>query len=135
MLSGKAVRSTVDDKVYNIDKFYNCNTSNVLYVITCGACSIQYVGRTTRRLRDRFREHLVDKRGLKSTNVAHHFNSMHGGDVSLVHMQMVERVKASSRGDVFRLLCKREVFWIFKLRSRIPEGLNHEWDVTHYYEG
>lgn len=66
-------------RIFKIDTFFNCNTNYVTYVITCGACSMQYVGRTIHRLRDRFCEHLIDIRNNKPTNVAFHFNLMHGG--------------------------------------------------------
>lgn len=73
-------------------------------------------------------------KGEQSTNVACHFNSRHGGNLSFVQVQIIEKVKTPWKGgDIFRRLCKREVFWIFKLRSRIPEGMNYEWDVTHYH--
>lgn len=51
------------------------------------------VGRTNFRLRDRFHEHLSNIRVGKSTNVGRHFNDNHDGDVALVHVQVVERVK------------------------------------------
>lgn len=38
--------------------FFNCNTKYVVYIIICKTCTVQYVGRTNRRLRDRFYEHL-----------------------------------------------------------------------------
>lgn len=109
MLRGDMIRSTVDDRTYSINRFYNCNTVNV-----------QYVGRTTHMLKYRFREHLADIRGCKSTNVSPYFISMHEGDLSLVQVQILKKVRIPSRGgDVFHLLCKRELFWIFKLQSRI----------------
>lgn len=37
-------------------------------------------------------------------------------------------------GGKFHLLCKREVFWIFSLNTRIPLGMNFEWDVSYYYD-
>lgn len=84
---------------------------------------------------DRFCKHLSEIKINKSTNVARHFNSTHGGDLSLVQVQIIDNVKTPQRGgDTFHLLCKRDVFWNFKLQTRIPNGLNFEWDVTHYYE-
>lgn len=98
-------------KIFKIDTYFNYNTNYVIYVITCGACSIEYVGRTIHRLRGRFCGHLSDIRNNKSTNVAFYFNLMHGGDLSLVQVQVIEKVKTPQRGgDLCCLLCKREVF-------------------------
>jgi hypothetical protein len=35
----------------------NCITKNVIYVVTCKKCELQYVGQTSRRLKDRALEH------------------------------------------------------------------------------
>ena len=40
-----------------------CNTKNLIYMIQCNRCHLQYIGETKRRLKDRFNEHRrsVDK--------------------------------------------------------------------------
>ena len=35
----------------------DCNTSNLIYLITCKKCSLQYVGETCQKLRERFNHH------------------------------------------------------------------------------
>lgn len=52
---GDVIHST---SFYSI--FINCNTRFLFYVVTCELCSVQYVGRTTHRLRDRLQDHLYD---------------------------------------------------------------------------
>ena len=37
---------------------FNCKTRNVVYCITCEHCKLQYIGRTTRSLDERVREHI-----------------------------------------------------------------------------
>ena len=34
-----------------------CNTKNLIYMIQCNRCNLQYIGETKRRLKDRFNEH------------------------------------------------------------------------------
>lgn len=53
-----AVCSYSAKREHKIQSFFNCNTNYVIYIITCKICYVQYIGRTTRRLRDRFYEHL-----------------------------------------------------------------------------
>lgn len=132
---GKFIQSCTNGRTFEISSFINCNTQFLVYVITCEVCQIQYVGRTTRRFRDRLHDHLYDIEKDRLTNVARHCNSVHHKDVSNLFIQGIERIVTPVRGgDMFQLLCKREVYWIFSLNTRIPAGLNFEWDVSHYYD-
>ena len=58
--TGSLVHSYSSDKSFPIKHFINCNTKFVIYVVACSTCNLQYVGRTTRRLKDRLRDHLYD---------------------------------------------------------------------------
>ncbi|MCP3683732.1 MAG: GIY-YIG nuclease family protein, partial [bacterium] len=54
----------------------NCNTANLVYIITCIVCGMQYVGQTRQKLRDRFRKHRLDVLNKhKDTCLVRHFNS------------------------------------------------------------
>lgn len=81
--------SSVNHRQYSLKQFLNCNTRYVVYVITCKACPTQYVGRTTKHLRDRFWKHLNNIKTDKSTNIERHYNTCHEGDTSLVSVQVV----------------------------------------------
>ena len=54
-----------------------CNTNNIIYMVQCTKCNLQYIGETKRRLKDRFNEHrlAVDKPNTicKPTTVSEHF--------------------------------------------------------------
>ena len=54
---GSEYTSTVTGETYKIDGYYTCNTSNCIYLVTCGICNAQYVGKTTRSMRERHRDH------------------------------------------------------------------------------
>ena len=56
------------------DKINNCGTSNVVYLITCNACSVSYVGETDNQLRTRLNNHRSDIRHYNDTQVTRHFN-------------------------------------------------------------
>lgn len=132
---GEQVGSCTNGRTFNISSFINCKTRFLVYLITWDVCQIQYVGRTTRRLKDRLYDHLFDTEKNKSTNVANHWNSVHFKDTSSLSVQGIEKTVTPARGgDKFRMLCKRKVFWIFSLHTRIPFGLNFGWDVSHYYD-
>lgn len=134
ILGGNTFQTTATQKEFEISSFYNCNTRYVVYLIICELYHIQYVGRTTRRLRDRFYEHVYSVQKNKTTNVARHFRGFHAGYTSAMKVQVIEKIRTPERGgDIFRTLCHKAVFWIFLLQTRIPSGLNFEWDVSHYY--
>lgn len=52
--------SMATGQMYAIKQFVNCNTSYVVYLITCTLCSVQYVGSTVCKFRTRARRHLPD---------------------------------------------------------------------------
>ena len=45
---------------YKIDGYYTCETNNCIYLVTCGICDAQYVGKTTRSMRERHEDHRRD---------------------------------------------------------------------------
>lgn len=61
----------------------------------------------------------------KSTNVAKHFASYHGGNKSTMQVQVIDKIRVPKRG--------RDAFHYY-LQTRIPMGLNFERDVSHFYE-
>ena len=44
-------------ETYHIKSHITCTTFNVIYMIQCRLCNLQYIGETKRRLKDRFNEH------------------------------------------------------------------------------
>ena len=54
-------------KVTQRDKINNCGTSNVVYLITCNAGSVSYVGETGNQLRTRLNNHRSDIRHYNDT--------------------------------------------------------------------
>ena len=93
-------------------------------MIQCNRCSLQYIGETKRRLKDRFNEHRrsVDKTNIKSkhTTVAEHFlshpNHCHT-DMQLIPLELIH----SSRDSIRKA---RESFLIDLARTLEPDGMN-----------
>ena len=59
---------------YKIPGKYNCQSRNVVYVLTCGIHNMQYVGETKQTLNARFRLHESMINTKKENPVADHFN-------------------------------------------------------------
>ena len=100
-----------------------CDTKNLIYMIQCNRCNLQYIGETKRRLKDRFNEHrrTIDNANTKSkpTTAAEHFlSSNHTAN----DMQLIPIEKIFSNRDSIRKA--REAFVIQKGRPLDPDGLN-----------
>ena len=54
---GRTFRSKTNGKEFCINYNLNCNSENMVYVITCKVCGIQYVGSTNTTFRFRFNNH------------------------------------------------------------------------------
>lgn len=71
-------------------------------------------------------------RKIKYTNVAILIASMME-IFQLWEYRSLKKLMYLREGDVIRLLCKREALWIFQFRTRMPHGLNFEWNIIHFY--
>ena len=75
--TGTTIHSTTTDKRFRVKATTNCQTRNVVYMIECGKCSIQYVGETENAFRvclTRFQSDIRHKHMEKP--VAKHFNPL-----------------------------------------------------------
>jgi len=115
--------------------FYDCNSGNLIYLLTCNHCSLQYIGQTARKLRSRINEHLYSINKGKGTCpfLIKHFSSSSpchnkGFRVNVLQKLVgsgltdrgaVDKSKVSDRKDI-------ENGWILKMRTVFPYGLNHD---------
>ncbi len=106
----------------------SCRSSNLIYCITCKKCKVQYVGQTSKRLKDRFAGHFGDiQRDVTDKSVSHHFNSPgHNGtkDMSIYVLEFIKKPALSKQAQSIRL--RRETNWVYVLRTMSPLGLNWE---------
>ena len=67
--------STSTSRMYPITQILNCKSKNVIYLVTCKKCNVQYVGSTSNEFKIRFRNHKSSMITKKRTcEVAIHFN-------------------------------------------------------------
>jgi hypothetical protein len=95
-----------------------CTTSNVIYLLSCRVCGLQYIGETMNTLKKRFYGH----RSTVNTNrppVGQHFN-LPNHSMSDMILQGIESL--GSRSEVVRL--SREKLWMKRLLTIQPHGLN-----------
>lgn len=110
--------SAVTKELFEITDEMNCNTKNVIYLINCIKCQKQYVGQTGRRLKDRLNSHRSNIHNNKQTAVAIHFNEpLH----NYTHLKIIPIEIVNESADRIN----RETFWIQKLKTKYPSGLNN----------
>lgn len=94
-------------------------------------CQKIYIGKSLGQLKWQISEHKFSIRCQNITSpVARHFNEL-GHDIKQLECIGIEEVLGSSReGNINKELLKREAFWIYKLKSLAPNGMNEELDFS-----
>ena len=99
---------------------YNCKSHNVIYLLTCGVCNIQYVGQTTQPFHKRVNNHRTNAKNNGQTFLYKHFGEG-GHDFSKATFQIIDSMEKNFNQFEFN---QKENFWINTLCSIYPLGLN-----------
>ena len=122
--SGRITSST-NGREYS-SKTNICQSSNLVYCITCKRCGAQYVGQTKRRVMDRFQDHFYKiNTAILDSDIGKHFNTNgHQGleDVQINVVDFIHSNRKSLRAALLRNVIEKN--WIFRLRTQSPDGLN-----------
>ena len=132
---------TVEDRnnihIY-LEHQLNCQSKGVVYLIECSNCGIRYIGETIQKLKDRINQHRSDIKRKQDTVVATHFNQQ-CKDINYLQIVPLEKIHRNvpgsytlcgrlERSDEIHLL-QREQFWIKKLNTLSPFGLNKRTEI------
>jgi hypothetical protein len=112
-----------NDSSFPIVHRLSCESSKVVYLISCLKCDMKYVGETSRSLRERISEHLRSISRCLPTPVAQHFTTrcqLDDFSFTAIEHQANDRKRR-----------KKESAWIGRLRTAVPAGLN---TVTNRHE-
>ena len=117
---GSTFRSSTYNKIFSIKANCSCFTKDIIYLITCKLCNIQYVGESGQNLRDRMNNHKSTIRTNKKTPIAIHFNSPHH---TINHLS-VTPIEVLTTNSIFHRR-SREYYWQLRLGTIFPKGLNN----------
>ncbi|XP_035254901.1 uncharacterized protein LOC118217183, partial [Anguilla anguilla] len=115
-----------------IQSIISCSTADVIYLLRC-PCGLAYIGKTIRSLKTSISEHRsnIRTRDVRSP-VAAHFMQVNHNVSSLQYIGM-EKVRVPRRGgNINRLLLQTECYWIYRLNTLSPKGLNEEFDIRPF---
>lgn len=115
--------------------FSSCSPRMCVYLVVC-KCEMRYVGSTRRRLKVRIMEHKSRIRNtvLDAPMVQHFLDAGHSPeDFKFAVLEMVTSTPDKG-GDIHKKLVQRESFWIFKLKTMYPYGLNSHMDLTVFFK-
>ena len=116
-------KSSYTGREYSIGPNLHCGVENIVYLITCKLCKIQYVGETETSLRQRMCGHRSCIKNLGSL-LGSHFDD-HGLDN--LRVQIIEKIDPRRmRNDktVKDHRLDREDYWMRELGTISPFGLN-----------
>ena len=99
----------------------SCITENLIYLITCRKCHVQYVGETGRRLRDRLNNHKSTIKRKENTPISIHFNSPNH---SILDLEIVGIEKIANQLNSINIRKTKEKEWQARLETTYPKGLN-----------
>ena len=107
---------------YKIPGKYNCQSRNVVYVLTCGLHNIQYVGETQQTLNARFRLHESMINTKKENPVADHFN-----EEDHIENRLDFKINVVGQEPNKNRRLRLEEAWMLLLNTHHPNGLNSKW--------
>ena len=124
--TGGKITSPSTKRTYSAKINISCQSSNLVYCMSCKKCGIQYVGQTKRRLMDRFQDHFHKiSRNTPGSDIGAHFNSANHRGLEDVEIFVVDFIHCNPESESARKLRHMiEKNWIFRLRTQIPDGLN-----------
>ena len=121
------ITSDSNGRSYTSLKHVNCQSSNLIYLITCDGCGIQYVGQTKNRLLTRFQGHFNDIEHDRDITVARHLNrclsnSINNTTFKITILSFINSPPDSTNSKLLR--DKEEKRWMRRLTTIMPSGLN-----------
>ena len=110
-------------KSYSIISNLTCDSKNVIYLVSCKKCQLQYIGSTTTEFKVRFRNHKSSMvTNKKSCEVAIHFNSI-SHSLQDFSFQCIDQISQDCT-QVDKFLITKEAYWSAQLFMLTPHGLN-----------
>ena len=122
--------STQTRETFTILHQVTCHSNYVIYLLECSLCKIQYVGKSETAFNTRLNNQRKDIKKPNAIEACKHFNktackhfSKHGKFIIMEQLRNINTIPT----EILKLrLRERKNFWIKKLKTLTPYGLNQE---------
>jgi len=107
---------------HHVTGHMTCRTKNIIYLITCTKCNIQYVGETGRCLSERLTDHRSNIKNKNKTPIAIHFSTpehLISRDLKAIAIE-----KITDTDNTLQKRKQQEALWQKRLGTCYPYGLN-----------
>ena len=116
-------RSTFTKEEFIIKCIATCQTNNIIYLLECAICGLQYIGQTRRPLKERMYNHRSNANWNPDFSLSKHLRSEnHHTNFDELKVTIIDH--NPNWNDTERQ--KREHFWIKKLKTLSPNGINEK---------
>ena len=127
VLPATTFRSAKTNKEFKIFHKLNCKSVNVIYLLECNLHHIQYIGKSETPFNIRLNNHRKDVKNPNSIPACKHFNEqghIYERDAKFILIEQLR--KDLNKEWQSATLKRRKNFWINKLKTLYPNGLNQE---------
>ena len=103
-----------------------CELSNVIYIINCNQCGLQYIGETKRSIRNRMYEHYSSVQKFqpdKATPVSRHFTQKNHS-VKSMEFSIVQWIVDPTSPNATTRRRRQELYFIWAFPTLHPAGIN-----------
>ena len=122
----RSFSSSKTGETFKINHKLHCNSKCLIYLLTCKVCGIQYVGQTTDKFRYRWNNYKAEGRKaargedlMQKFLHAHFLSEGHSGIEEDGQIILIDKTDSAAP-------LQRESFWMYKLKTLHPHGLNIE---------
>ena len=116
-------------RTFNIFYKLTCKSQQVIFLMECILCKIQYVGKSETPFNLRLNNHGKNVNNPKAISACSHFK-IHGHNImkhaKFTLIEQLTEISNISKDTIRLWLKRREYFWIIKLETLAPKGLNQE---------
>ena len=118
-------KSNVTNKSYTIRHKANCKSSNVLYLLECTLCRLQYIGKSETYFYLRLNNYRSEVKKDNPSPSAKHFKLPGHNFDEHARFTIIEKIETpESITEKTRYIEQREDSWIRTLRTLTPQGIN-----------
>ena len=123
----KAFQSYRTKETFQIFQNLTCKSENLIYLLQCRICHLQYGGKSKTPFKFRLNNHMEDAKSQPPTLSCKHYNEQNHNFKRHSAFNLIEQIKKQTTAEeTITLLKGRENFWLLKLKTSYPDGLIQE---------